>query len=326
MAKILNKNSQETVTLLNQHIFGRHPGTSHTILSQVDASRMHATIMWDGEDWLLQDSSTNGSYVNGKQVATGIKHRLHKGDLIHFASLSAETWEVKDASAPKSLLVPVSSGLPSIELESLAVLPNEESPEITLYMSPNGHWVCESQAGISVLKTGDLVGTNELTWRFIEASVSEETQRLETAEVSAYPQIGIYFDVSQNEEHVSLKFKMDEQEYDLGQRNHHYLLLLLARKRIEDKLKGLDDAEQGWVDKELLSKMLGQSESHINIQVYRFRKQIVNVLPKSFCLPQAIERRTREIRFAYSNVEITGGTKITINESTQSEQQSITSV
>ncbi|WP_019615221.1 FHA domain-containing protein [Psychromonas ossibalaenae] len=311
MTKIINTDTGEQVILLIQHVFGRHPSTSHTILINPDASRMHATIFWDGEEWLLQDSSSNGTYINGHAVVRGTKQRLHKGDQIHFASLFGDTWKMLDAAPPKSLLVPVTAGLGTIELDHLAVLPSEESPEITMYQSPNGHWVCESQSGISILKTGDLVGCHDQTWRFIEARASEETVFIESSELSTSPQIGIYFDVSQNEEHVSFKLRMDDHEYDLGQRNHHYLLQLLARKRIHDMETGVSETEQGWIDKEELSKMLGQNESHINIQVYRFRKQVVSILPKSFNLPQAIERRSREIRFAYEDIKITGGSQMT---------------
>lgn len=307
MTRIINNNSEEQVTLLIQHIFGRHPSTSHTILENSDASRMHATILWDGEDWLVQDSSSNGTFVNGNPVVRGSMQKLNKGDIIHFASLTGDAWEMLEVIAPKSLLVPVSSGLQTIELDDIAILPNEELAEVTLYQSPNGHWVCESQSGISVLKTGDLVGCQGHTWRFIEARASEETTYLASNQLPTSPQVGIFFNVSQNEEHVSFKFKMGEHVYDLGKRNHHYLMLLLARKRLEDREKGVSEAEQGWMDKEQLCKMLGLSENHINILVYRFRKQVISLLPRSLNFPQAIERRTCEIRFAYEDIDISGG-------------------
>jgi hypothetical protein len=307
MTKIINTKTKEQVTLLIQHIFGRHPTTSHTVLSSSEVSRMHATILWDGEDWLLQDSSTNGTFVNGRQVIQGAKHRLHKGDRIQFANLNSDSWKMLDVTPPKSLLIPVTAGLNTIELDHLAVLPNEESPEVTLYMSPNGHWVCESKSGIAVLTTGDLVGCEGQTWRFIEARASDETHFVENKKLPTSSQVGIFFDVSPNEEHVSFKLTMDEQEYDLGERNHHYLMLLLARKRITDIKNGVCVTEQGWIDKEELCKMLGQNENHINIQVYRFRKQFIDTLPKSKNLPQVIERRTREIRLAYDDINIKGG-------------------
>ncbi len=304
---MINNNTEEQITLLIQHIFGRHQSSSHTVLTNPDASRMHATILWDGEDWLLQDSSSNGTYVNGNPVLRGCMQKLNKGDQIHFASLAGDTWEMLGVEAPKSLLVPVSAGLQTIELDGIAILPDEENAEVTLYQSPNGHWVCESQSGISVLKTGDLVGYQDQTWRFIEARASEETTYLVSNDLPTSPQVGIFFNVSQNEEHVSFKFKMGDHVYDLGKRNHHYLMLLLARKRLEDRENGISEAEQGWVDKDHLCKMLGLSENHINIFIYRFRKQVISLLPRSLNFPQAIERRTCEIRFAYADIEISGG-------------------
>lgn len=304
---MINNNTEEQITLLIQHIFGRHPSSSHTVLNNPDASRMHATILWDGEHWLLQDSSSNGTYVNGTPILRGSMQKLHKGDKIHFASLSGDTWEMLGVEAPKSLLVPVSAGLQTIELDGIAILPDEETAEVTLYQSPHGHWVCESQSGISVLKTGDLVGYQDQMWRFIEARASENTTYLVSNDLPTSPQVGIFFNVSQNEEHVSFTFKMGDHVYDLGKRNHHYLMLLLARKRLEDRKNGVSKAEQGWVDKDNLCQMLGLSENHLNIFIYRFRKQVISLLPRSLNFSQAIERRTCEIRFAYENIEISGG-------------------
>lgn len=307
MAIILNTSTGEQISLLTQHIFGRHPATSHTLLINPDTSRMHASIFWDGEHWILLDSSTNGSFINGKHISRGHKIALAAADKIHFGNPNGDAWLIVNVDAPKSILVPETPGLSTIELESLAVLPSEESPEITLYISPMGHWICESEAGISVLKNGDRVGTNQNTWRFVEANPTTETVQLDKKPEFDTSSLAMNFEVSQNEEHVSLQVKMDDKTFDLGLRNHHYLILLLARQRLSDKAAGLSEKEQGWIDKELLSKMLGQNESHINIQVYRFRKQMVNALPTSLVLPQIIERRTREIRIAYQTITINGG-------------------
>lgn len=309
MAKITNTHTNEQVTLLSQHIFGRHPNSSNTVLINPNTSRMHATILWDGEVWLLQDSSSNGTFVNGKAILKDAKYQLNQGDKINFASLSGDTWYIEDICEPNSLLIPITPGLPVVELQELAVLPSEDAPENTLYLTATGHWVCESDAGTSVLKSGDLVGNSEKTWRFLEAASSVKTLQVEIESEHVPERIKVLFDVSQNEEHVTVKLMSGMQAYDLGERNHHYLLLLLARKRMQDQADGIQDAEQGWIDKQVLSKMLGQNENHINIQIYRLRKQLLNSLPKSLCLPQIIERRTREIRFSYSDVEILGGSQ-----------------
>lgn len=272
MAKIININTEEKVTLMPQHLFGRQFNAPHSLLFEPDSSCMHATIFWNGSVWVLQDLSSNGTYVNGKRIHGGREYHLHLDDLINFGSLSGEAWRIVELSSPNSLLILVTLGLPTM-----------------------------------VPKVTELVSRRAQVWLFIGASSTAERLQSDVSDLETVEQVSIQFMVSQNEEHVAMKLTMGCQVFDLGQRNHHYLLLILARKRLDDAIKGVRADEQGWIDKELLSKILGQSENHINIQIYRFRKQIVQLLSNSSSLPQAIERRTREIRFAYDNVNIIGG-------------------
>ena len=51
------------------------------------------------------------------------------------------------------------------------------------------------------------------------------------------------FAASQNEEHVSLKLVVNNSIIEFGERNHHYLLLLMARQRVNDQEKGIDRME-----------------------------------------------------------------------------------
>jgi hypothetical protein len=324
MATLLNLSTGENVNLLAQHIFGRHPGASSTVLKDPNVSRMHASIYWDGECWLLQDSSTNGTFINGIRVQGDTRNQIKKDDKIHFANLSGEAWQVSDAQAPRSMLVPESGTNIFILLNDIAVLPDEESPEVTLFMSPSGQWICESETGLSTLVSGDLVGTQSCVWRFIEAKSVAQTVQIETISETGSSDIEMHFEVSQNEEHVALNVSLQGQKYDLGERNHHYLLLLLARQRLADNKAGFEESEQGWIEKERLGQMLGQSETHINIQVYRFRKQIIKVLPQSLLLAQVIERRSGQIRFVYDNIHISGG--MTSNENSDSIEDSASKI
>ncbi|WP_255547124.1 FHA domain-containing protein [Moritella sp. 36] len=275
MAKIININTEEKVTLMPQHLFGRQFNAPHSLLFEPDSSCMHATIFWNGSVWVLQDLGCNGTYVNGKRIHGGREYHLHLNDLINFGSLSGEGWRIVELSSPNSLLILVTLGLPA------------RVPKVT-----------------------ELVSRRAQVWLFIGASSTAERLQNDVSELETVEQVSIQFMVSQNEEHVAMKLTMGGQVFDLGQRNHHYLMLILARKRLDDAIKGVRADEQGWIDKELLSKILGQSENHINIQIYRFRKQIVQLLSNSSSLPQAIERRTREIRFAYDNVNIIGGAEV----------------
>lgn len=306
MATLKNLQNNEHVTLFVQHVFGRHPHTNNTCLKSPDISRTHAVISWNNDTWSIKDTSTNGTFVNGRRIDNR-GTQLLQHDRIQFGNLQADYWELIDNHAPQSMLLPVSPGLEPVLLSGLVGLPSEQQPDITLYASADGQWMCESSAGTYPLKSGDLVGTEEKTWRFVDSKPSSETEVIAADHLPADEKIGLDFSVSQNEEHVSLTVLLNNQAFNLSQRSHHYLLLLLARKRLEDQQGNVSDQERGWLLKEQLATMLGMSESHINIQIYRFRKQLNSVLSESGFIQQCIERRSGELRLACDNITITGG-------------------
>src|SRR5579864_8806531 len=69
---------------------GRIPGQNQIVLEDSEVSRFHATILIsaDGE-FRLQDSSANGTYVNGQRVETAL---LQSGDRIRFGLNQANTF------------------------------------------------------------------------------------------------------------------------------------------------------------------------------------------------------------------------------------------
>jgi pSer/pThr/pTyr-binding forkhead associated (FHA) protein len=307
MASLQNTITNKKILMLAQHSFGRDHNSCTTLLTQLDASRIHATIFWNGDFWYLQDTSKNGTFINNTLISKGSPQRLKKGELINFGNNESDPWKILNVEAPQTMLAPLTTNSPYIPLEDIVALPNEKKPEIMLYPSDSGQWICESEEGIYTLEHNDKVKTQKEAWRFIDVGISKETQSIDKKCLIETNQIEAYFDVSQNEELVSLRLIVAHIEVDLGLRNHHYLLLLLARKRIIDREKNVIESEQGWIDKDLLIRDLGLSENHINIQIYRIRKQIMASLPNSFLVPQVIERRTREIRFTYKAINIRGG-------------------
>ncbi len=309
MAILINERTGISEILQPQHIFGRHP-TASTKLNNPEASRTHAVVIWDGECWMFQDTSSNGSFINGHYQTKGSKVHLEQGDRVQFGSLHSDEWYVKEITPPQSLLLPLTPGLPTIHLKSLIVLPSEDNPEVSIYQSSNGAWVCESSTGEYELKMGDRVGSGDRQWKFIDAKACIKTNIIHANDAHQPPSMSFSFNVSQNEEHVSLSFIQGESVIDLGVRNHHYLLLLLARQYLSDRDAGVGGSECGWLDKDRLCKMIGQNENHINIQVYRFRKQFLKAYAASEKMPQVVERRTGEIRFCLEHVQIQGGLQL----------------
>ncbi|MGH1539465.1 MAG: FHA domain-containing protein [Arenicella sp.] len=304
MALLQNKLTEERIMLRVNHTFGRDPETNIDVLNSVAVSRNHAVIVWDGDFWKIKDFSTNGTFINDKPISSGVYHDLSPGVRLQFGHLPMETWEVVNLDPPMTCLLPLDPSLPLIPLHDVVVLPIE-SLEIIVSLSENGDWVCETGTELAVLQTGNKVGASGQFWQFVDGHPGVATVIADSPPPNE--DIQFCFKVSQNEEHVFLSLMFKGKEYDLGERNHHYLLLLLARQRLEDRDKGLRESEQGWIKKETLSQMLGLIEQHINIQVHRVRKQVTAVLPSNVTLHQIVERRLGEIRFAYTNMHIEGG-------------------
>ena len=304
MATLTNKQTQEQIILRVNHTFGRDQQTNITPLRSPSSSRNHATIVWDGEHWQIKDSSTNGTLLNRTRAGYGTYHPLKEGMVIQFGEDPAESWEVIDLSPPITCLIPLHHSLSFIPLHDVEIL-SVEGKEIMVYLGEDGHWHCDVNSETSILHSGYKLGFDQFLWQFVDARPG-----IATASVDHTPSpddIQFNFEASQSEEHVSLKLVVNNSTIEFGERSHHYLLLLMARQRLEDQQKAIDNMEQGWIKKDVLVKMLGMAEQHINIQVHRFRKQVTSTLPGSTILHQIIERRPGELRFAYSNITIKGG-------------------
>ncbi len=120
----------------------------------------------------------------------------------------------------------------------------------------------------------------------------------------------LYFHISLNEEHTFLHLGPGPgwvEEIDLGERVHHYILLTLARQRLADARRAIDVSGQGWLETGRLSTMLGLDPAHLNIQLFRARRQLAAALPEG-CVPgPLLERRRGEIRLADLPFHITRG-------------------
>ncbi|MFT4925768.1 MAG: hypothetical protein ACI8WB_001863 [Phenylobacterium sp.] len=305
MANLINRQTGEKVSLLAQHHIGRHPESADTVITSPAASRLHATIRWNGQCWSLQDNSTNGTYINGTQLPLGSECILSLADKIHFASPTSDGWQVSSLTPPHSVLVPVTPNAKPLELGNITALPSEESPQITLYQSASGHWLCESDSGINALTSGDRVGTKHAVWRFVEAKNQDNNQdntHSTSRSVATASDVLVFFKTqTEKPDNTALALQIHGQSIQLGEQQHHQVILMLAHQQIADK-KAV--SEQGWVNNNLLCQQLNINENQLNALINQFRKQLINTLPKNLILPQAIEKRSGQHRFIYANIQI----------------------
>lgn len=305
MAIMENLVTGQQIFLKSHHVFGRNRAKADTVLKNKDISQIHASIRWDGRDWILTGLGRNGTWIDDIHLIPGKTSRLKKGTVIRFGSAEESAWRLTDQQPPATILVPVKGGGPVIELNHFHALPDDRTPDISIYISHAGQWVCENEKGVVPLNNGDIVAYGREAWQFFCAESVDVTVERECTK-----NIRFCFCVSHDEEHVSLKIAHGQNTIDLGERAHHYLLLTLARQRLKDAETGLDQETQGWIELDQLSDMLNLEASHLNIQIFRARKQVNGALPELSSLPPVVERRVGSLRFGYSDFQIMRGSGI----------------
>ncbi|MTI32494.1 FHA domain-containing protein [Xanthovirga aplysinae] len=304
MASIKNNLTGEITLLNSQHVFGRSKH-NHTCILESDVSKSHATICWKDGNWYLQDHSRNGTLINGEYIRhTSIK--LLKGAQIQFGEDKSTQWTLLNLQVPTSYLKSMEGEKSIIELTSCHLLPNEEKPIVSIYQGIEKEWKAEINDTLMELEHGNTYEFLNTTWQFIQNEILEDT--LDYGE--ATKEAKFHFYLSADEEKVKIIININDLELNLGERIHHFILLLLARKRLVDLNHGYDTPEQGWMSTDELTHKLGKElvkeidAYYLNLQIHRLRKQLIEINPFGHQFTDVIERRNGEIRFAYRNFEI----------------------
>ena len=311
MAILQSSISGKKIVLKSYHVIGRSKATVHTFLQDKDVSQIHASIRWNGQQWEITSHGRNGIWLNNQHVLTGTIKSLHKGDRIRFGAGVDCLWKIINIDPPAASLVPLRDDEPVLELSRFQIIPDENQPMFSIFISDTGRWICEDENGTKFLHDGDTLLIGNKIYQFHDAGPIDTT--IEGPNCGYFPleEIEFHFSVSLDEEHVFLKIMHNtETILDLGERVHHYLLLTLARQRLEDSKNGDDPSSQGWLEPAHLAEMLNIDTEHLNIQVYRARKQLSTALPVTLHLSRVIERRVNGMRFGYSNFQIVRGSDI----------------
>ena len=307
MAILSNRTSGHKICLRSQHVFGRDR-TADTFLHGADASRLHASVYWTGDRWELRDHSKNGTHVDARRVPAGRTAVLRPGAMVAFGSHHADIWQVDDTARPGPMLWPLQGGEP-VALTLSNLLPDEHAAQLSIHQSTSGEWICCDAQGARVLEDGDEVTFDGRAWCFL--SGADVSGTVEHAGLAAQQEpTALDFHVSLDEEHTRLTIVHGGRATDLGERSHHYALLTLARLRAQDAQGGLDASAQGWVEHERLARMLGLEPSHLNIQLFRLRKQLAGALPRDARAPELVERRRGELRLAPLRFRVVRGTSL----------------
>jgi len=296
----------ERSLLLPEHLIGRSTRAALCLKGSY-ISVQHALIRWVGDHWELKDlGSRNGTRVNDEPLEVGKGARLEVGMRVSFGN-AEQTWVLVDEAAPGAMVVPLDDPDHAILIDhEMVPLPSPDVPAATILRCPDGSWNIEQHDEVATLVDGQVVDVQGRKFRFACPQALTHTSTIEWPRAGAtqLSLLSLKFRVSADEEHVQVSLRTNSEEIDLGARSHNYLLLHLARRRLEESRQGLPDAACGWMYRETLLNELRLDREQLNLDVFRIRKHLS--LAGVLDAPGIIERRadTGQLRLGVQRLSI----------------------
>lgn len=317
MAYLLDQAQNTCLILAPHHTFGRLATSVDTLIDKPYVSKLHAAIEWTGKHWCLKSLGLNGTWINGALLNQGDSHDLHMQDEIHFAEQTDPGFTVADLTPPCDMLWPLGQAFDQINPITLGryhLLPDANHPELALFFDDaTQSWYSEAlhqeQERPHKIFHGDQLEFGGVVWKFMQVQIYGPTEAKSSQHLHDYQFI---FHLSLDEETTQLELQ-HQQTLDFGVRTHHYLLLQLARHRFDDAKQGLDTESQGWIYADQLEAELGLDNMHVNIQIFRARKQLADSLPNLLGQQSLIERRGGKIRFGSTKFIVYKGAKLLLS-------------
>ncbi|HYQ43747.1 MAG TPA: FHA domain-containing protein [Polyangiaceae bacterium] len=303
MGSLLNRQTGATWMLRAEQIIGR----ANECALRLDVgyvSGHHAEIRWSVGHWQIKDlGSRNGTFVNNERLATGGWRALEHRDVVSFGDPNLERWELESNDAPLPLLLPVAGGEPVPIPGGIIGLP-AEAPEATIWLDERGGWWLELvEKPASMLHHGSMFQVGGVHYQLSCGPESPTTELLHHGYDVDTARLQIRH--SLDEEYVEALAETDETQMSLGDRQHHVVLLTLARQRLEDRAHGVPEGSCGWVYIEDLMERLKVDRSQLNLHVYRVRQQFLAMGFRN--ATEVVERRlqTKQVRLGFRNLTVT---------------------
>jgi hypothetical protein len=295
--------SGEAIILRARFLLGRSPACDLRV-DEPRVSSEHARLRWVRGGWEVRDlGSKNGTFVGGRRLAGGERAGLVAGDTIALggAASPAVVFVLTDASAPAASARSTSDGVVRLASGGILTLPDDDRPEVSLVEGRDGQWMLEGEGVLRAAEDGETIAAGGATW-ILDLPHGVTSTLGSASEAPVLEEVTLRFFVSRDEEHVGVTVVCPDREIKLPPRNYHYMLVTLARARLE--ASSAPPEERGWLDREVLCRMLATDELRLNVDVWRARKQLAELGIQG--AGNLIERlaRTGRMRLGVERVEV----------------------
>lgn len=293
------------IYLRNHHSFGRRNKDADTSIQYPLVSKRHATIEWQAPNWILKDTSKNGTKLNDNFIPKQEAVAINVGDVIDLAGEGDVLLKVLDIDEPIPMLISDSTSKKPITLGTDHLLPSEQQPEVALRLCPDrSQWFSDDlSTGLETgpYTHGDTINIGSESWAFLLPKGNEASD-MARPQLTNIKDVVFRFDIEESTNNINLTLVESGLEIDLGERAHYPLLVLL--------LKHTNNS--GWVTYQKILDTLSLDIRALNLQLFELRKQLASVLPSASGHSKLIERKPEALRTNIKNF------KIIINEAKDS--------
>lgn len=245
---------------------GRMPG-HHLVVHQRDVSKIHAEMAWTGSCWIIQDKSSNGTFIDGQRIPAGRRVALSEGVSIRFAS---SEWQLVSAAPPSPMARRDGTDALVVGQHGLLQLPDSDEPDACVFKTPTG-WVIEiiGEDSVQSVENESLVTIAGQPWVLMLPVASLITHN-NVLQMENGPLV-LRFQHSQDFEHLKVSLRRGEDELiEWSSRSHHQTLFALAQLRHQDQLAG--SRRPGWRTRDHLAQMLRIEKNTLHQHLFRARK------------------------------------------------------
>lgn len=296
--------------IVTRHRFSLAPqslvGRSSQCFLRIEDPRVsgtHATLRWRREGWEARDlGSSNGTTVDGRKLVSNVWVPLREGAELRFAG--GDPWVLVSAQPPIASATS-ESGQVRLAERGLLVLPDWTAPAACVYEDADGLWWIEvgDEARVAADQETIVAGESWVLSIPPPLNVSDSTT-LKFDQALALDIVTLRFHHSADEEHVDMCIVTEEGATAPITRAYQYVLLTLARARLEDRAAGLPPQEQGWIYVEKLCAMLKMDSERLNVDIHRARKELAQLGVMDAGAIAQRRTSTRQIRLGTDRVEI----------------------
>jgi len=299
MGILMQQASGRFFTLGSRCLVGRHDACDLQ-LADARISSEHASVHWMGDRWELRDlGSRNGTFCEGKRLQPGARTALIEGATFTLGN-QAQTFTLIDASPPQVSARNVRDDRLLAGTEGFLALPGDDAPIASVFEDARGDWVLETEDAVRPVRDHEPVMVAGETW-VLSLPVSNRAT-LASTQSPVLEDVALRLAVSQDEEHVEATLLHHQRCIPLPPRSFHYLLLTLARARLEDTAESV--GERGWMERDALCRMLAVDPLKLNTDICRLRKQLDGVGVRG--APGIVQRRpgSAQIRIGIDRIEV----------------------